>query len=74
MNVSINYEASKAIEEHGSIGVGTWTGDYAMKENEHGDLEITSTTGDIMIEILAPNRIVLRRGNHMLAYKPPRKP
>ena len=74
MNISIGYEAPKEIEEHSSVGVGTWTGDYALKENEHGDLEIASMTGDIMIQILSPNRIVLRQGDHLLAYKPPRKP
>lgn len=73
MNISINYEAPREIKEYSSIGVGTWTGDYALKENEHGDLEITSMASDIMIQILGPNRIVLRQGDHMLAYKPPRK-
>ena len=74
MNISVNYEAPRKIKEHSSIGVGTWTGDYALKENEHGDLEIISMTGEVTIQILAPNRIVLRQGDHMLAYKPPRKP
>lgn len=74
MNISLGYEAPREIEEYDSVGVGTYTGDYALKENEHGDLEITSMTGDVLIQILAPNRIVLRQGDHLMAYKPPRKP
>ena len=59
MNVSINYEAPREIEEYSSIGIGTWTGDYAITENEYGDLQIACQTGSLQITVLSDGVVAL---------------